>query len=166
MLLTYNFQWDFSQYTRFHFRGEIFFFLLTFCYFSNWAYNFRWFFFKVPKICWTELLCKWNLVCSYQFTYTRINQSEWIHNRVQLQKVFDFEWFYKLNPRSINFRDKNDKVFVWNDLAQTISEICGIPRGQIFDIKGVYFRSKLRKKIHLPWKLLAEIFLLDFEFFS
>ena len=50
-------------------------------------------------------------------------------------------------------REKNDIYFLWNAIAQKISEICGISKWHFFNIKGACFSSKSRNKIYLPWKL-------------
>ena len=63
-------------------------------------------------------------------------------------------------------KNKMTMFFYCSDIAQRISEICGISRRQIFNMKRACFRSKLIKKIHLLRRLGTKIFIsFDFEVF-
>ena len=54
-------------------------------------------------------------------------------------------------------RKENDKVFQWHNTAQIKSEICGISKRQMFNIKRASSSSKSSKRILLSWRLLAKI---------
>ena len=55
-------------------------------------------------------------------------------------------------------KQNNKKVFYYDDPAQIKQEICCVSDGKSLTLKRACSSSKLKKRIHLLWQLLAKVF--------